>query len=393
MRGRAGADGSAAGGPGADRYLIALTPAGAGFLSLFSPGLLVAAVTRQRLLIALSVAAGLMLLANALLAWLAVRTVAIDVRAPDTATVGHPLPIRLKLDGRRPVECVAGIDGATRPWIAATVPATGEVEVIPEHRGVVDRVGVRLQTAAPFGLTAWVRSVSVPLARRLHVGPPALAVDLPVELRPSAVAAAAGADPAEPVGLREYAFGDPLRDVHWPAVARSGRLVVKDRSRVSTSQTVAVFVDVDPGAETARVDEALGRARSVMEQLLASGFQIELTTVEPAASPASADATAGSITGAVVVGRVRPWWSPTGRRSTPAASGTETARRTVVTRRAVVERMAMVCGGRPDVASLAGVGRPGHDPRRTSNGEGPSGLAWAELTVTTEELRWRWPHH
>jgi hypothetical protein len=106
-----------------------------------------------------------------------------------------------------------------------------------------------------------------------------------------------------------------------------------------------------------------------------------------------ADATAGSITGAVVVGRVRPWWSPTGRRSTPAASGTETARRTVVTRRAVVERMAMVCGGRPDVASLAGVGRPGHDPGRTSNGEGPSGLAWAELTVTTEELRWRWPHH
>jgi uncharacterized protein (DUF58 family) len=376
--------------------MLALTPAGAGFLSLFSPGLLVAAVTGQRLLIALSIGAGMLVAVNAVAAWLAVRGVEIHLRGPATATVGEPVPIRVVLDGRRPLRCVIGVEGATRPWAPAIVPATGDVLVVPSHRGLIERIETRIQSPVPLGLTAWVRAVPATLAWPIHVGPPAVPVVLPVDLRASMSAPSAAADPSEPAGLRDYASGDPVRDIHWPAVARTGKLVVKDRSR--TVDLASVQVTIDAGVEgngsadgdyRVALDGVLGRARSVVEQLLTAGYRINLVTVEPADQGPDPVARAGSPNGAVMRWR--------DRRQQPLPVVAVAVSGPILSWEAIATRLALACAGRPDLvatatsgtgASMAGeLAAAGRAPA-----PGPAGPAGrAELVITPGELRWHWP--
>jgi uncharacterized protein (DUF58 family) len=45
-------------------------------------------------------------------------------------------------------------------------------------------------------------------------------------------------DPASVVGVRDYVAGDPLSAIHWPATARSQRLVVKEHERGESRDTI-----------------------------------------------------------------------------------------------------------------------------------------------------------
>lgn len=261
-----------------DAHRFALTPTGAGVLSLFLPGVVVAAVLRHPLLMAVSIGAGLALLVNTVAARYLVGSLAISVRGPVTATVGEPCPVTVGLDRRRPLECLVAVTGGVRSWHAALAPDRGEVLVGFEERGVVERIGIRVQTSAPLGLLACVRSATVGLDGPIHVGP--RRVEIALQGQASGGRALLSPSGDEASGLRPYVVGDSPRDIHWPAVARTGQMIVRERTETLDRGELEVVVDSSDSVSGPDFDALLGRARSALEQLLVAGWQVRLTVAD-----------------------------------------------------------------------------------------------------------------
>lgn len=79
--------------------------------------------------------------------------------------------------------------------------------------------------------------------------------------------------------MREYQIGDDLRRIHWPSVARRGRLMI--RQDESARRSVAtVFLDTRVGAfghaYTPGFERAVSVAASVGSHLARSGFELRL---------------------------------------------------------------------------------------------------------------------
>jgi hypothetical protein len=261
-------------GGAAGRYRFHLTPFGAGLFSLCFPGVVIAVASHQVILLAITIGAGLLLVTDAVVGRWLLSLVRVSASGPTSATPGRPVDLSVELQADRSVELDLEVPRvlSLQPALA---PGRGRVTVSPERRGVVDRLLVRIGTDAPLGLVAVARAVTTVLARPLHVGQ----VADPVPLLP--VPATVGHRPAgtgEPIGLRPYAVGDSPREVHWPAVARTGTLLVRDRR--SDGRAGQVEVVVSPG-DPSIVDQLAGWTSSVVDQLLAAGCRVVLTTVEP----------------------------------------------------------------------------------------------------------------
>ena len=259
-----------------NRYRLALTPSGAGVLTLFFPGLLVAVASAQQALVALSLGAAIVLGANALWVLLSLRSLSVEIGGPVTATTGASVPLTVVVAGPRRLECGLGLEGGVRTWLPAQLPGQGEVRWRAERRGVLDRVTVRIQSSVPLGLTAVVRRLEVPLGLPIHIAPPAQVVSLPIELAGEDRADLA-AGRSDPVGLRPYQAGDGGRDIHWPTVARTATMMVKDRGQAVAGAELTVMVVVNRPDD---VEQVLGWARGALERLLQAGYDIKLTTLE-----------------------------------------------------------------------------------------------------------------
>jgi len=269
-------------------------------LTLCFPGLLVSAASGQRALMALSLGAALVLGANAVWALVALRSFTVTVKGPAAVTVGSAVPLTVAVDGAHRLEGALGVRGGVRHWVPAQMPGEGVVLWRARDRGVVDRIIVRLQSSIPLGLAAVVREVTVAPPTPVHAAPPAEPVVLasvPTTERGSGadgappegaagdhgapdgrLLMAVGLGPGDPVGLRPYVPGDPGRDVHWPTVARTGALMVRERPPglgIPPEVTVVVRAGDDTGA-----DRAAGRARGAAEQLLQAGYAVRIDSVE-----------------------------------------------------------------------------------------------------------------
>lgn len=268
-----------------DRYRYSLTPAGAGVVTLVVPGLLVALATQQRPLVAISLGAAIVLAVDAVWTRRSVRRPTLSASGPTTATVGSEFGLRLECRTDHRLECLVGVRSAVRAWIPAVLPVAGEVAMVAARRGVIDHADVQLQTSVPFGLLACTRTMRVALVSPVHVEPRRLPVSLPPMAVIDPMTHAYRGD--EPVGLRPYAIGDSPRDVHWPSVARTGSMVVRDRRRTAAGTELDVVIETfDPDCDLPLM---LGQASSALEQLLASGYHIRLVTVE--ADPAGGSPT------------------------------------------------------------------------------------------------------
>lgn len=167
--------------------------------------------------------------------------------------------------GAEPAQAVAvGILGRLRAAMAcagATVvpshpgPAAESAVTVPvptQRRGLWTMEPPALWLLDPFGLVCWP-AVSGPA---LHVVVcPDPAAGTAALLPPLARAGVAGGDMGERrvvagggdelAGLRAYVPGDRLHRLHWPALARSGELVVRDFVELQDNRVV-LFVDVRP---------------------------------------------------------------------------------------------------------------------------------------------------
>lgn len=273
-----------------ERWRYALTPAGAGVMSLFLPGVVLAAVSGQMLLLAVSIGAGLALMSNVIVARYYGRQLTVSARGPVSATVDEPFSVELAVGGGRRMECVLAVDDAAQETIAVSVPAEGDVWMRLPRRGLVRQLNVGLVTALPLGLASCTRMCRVDLAQPISVAPRPVGTALPEQSTEGGMKKSGG---GEPVGVRPYLAGDPRRNVHWPTVARTGTMMVMDRGGEEAVGRVGVVVDSrlarEQSAELAEsvgsaesddLDDLLGRARSILEQLLDRGYDVDLTTVE-----------------------------------------------------------------------------------------------------------------
>jgi uncharacterized protein (DUF58 family) len=155
-----------------------------------------------------------------------------------------------------------------------------------DRRGIFALRGLRLWCCDSFGL----------IAQRVATGPRATIIVHPVptvvELRDDVLRGDAGteANPSLPVssfpkrdsfgdfsGIRDYVPGDRLRLLWWPALARSGDLMVRDFED-SGSHQVHVVADVRGLIGETGCERVLATVAGVALQVLAQGSVVELST-------------------------------------------------------------------------------------------------------------------
>jgi uncharacterized protein (DUF58 family) len=92
--------------------------------------------------------------------------------------------------------------------------------------------------------------------------------------------------------MRQYQTGDDLRRIHWPSVARTGELMIR-QDESSRRSTALILVDTREGALGRAHDPAFERAvssaASVGVLLCRSGFSLLLATAGSPAAPVTED--------------------------------------------------------------------------------------------------------
>ncbi len=83
----------------------------------------------------------------------------------------------------------------------------------------------------------------------------------------------------ELAGVRPYQAGDRLRLLHWPAMARTGELMVRDFEAAGPRQ-VTVVVDTRVGLGDLAVERSVAAAAGVGLEILGRGAQLDLWTID-----------------------------------------------------------------------------------------------------------------
>ncbi|MFV0524327.1 MAG: DUF58 domain-containing protein [Acidimicrobiales bacterium] len=248
------------------------TPLGVGMLVLIVPGLFSSLFTGQVAVVAPLIGAAALVVLDLALARPVFRGLEVQVDAPASSYEHQPSNLDLTVTTRRPVRLLATIAGRREP-VALVSPGTVRVTVDPGERGLVDRVQVVLQARPALGLVGATASVIVPLHRPMAVAP----IPAAQAIRAMGTASETSGRDDEPVGVRPYVPGDSQRDIHWPTVARSRTLMVRERSRHRAAERVTVVVG---GINGPCPGDRLAAARRIVESVLDTGGRVMLSTVE-----------------------------------------------------------------------------------------------------------------
>jgi uncharacterized protein (DUF58 family) len=215
---------------------------------------------------------------------------------PSDATAGLPLDVGVRASSRvrirptspsgpesfvGPCAGVADLFATRRTRVAGAGDGPRDsLVLLPERRGVHDRLVLDVASAAPFGLLWWRKTLVVELTRPLLVGP---RLGEPFEL-PRGARDSAGDGPIAvpapigvPRGVRPYRPGDHRRFVHWPATAHSGQLMVREME-APAAQPVTVEVRLPVDEEAA--EKIAERALATVVALVDRGISVLLATTE-----------------------------------------------------------------------------------------------------------------
>ena len=220
-----------------------------------------------------------MLLVASVAPAIALRRVTVSVDGPRDGTARRPVTLNVRVSGRGALRmrCVS----PPGPWSSAALPAEGDIEVLPERRGVLEEVVVELRSSAPLGLVPWRRIERSRLPHPVDIGP--MPIDTEVQLRRGRVSGSGdtttqGFAEDDVRGARDYVPGDPLRLIHWPATARTGELMVKELEAPARAG-IAVIVDLT-SRDRDENEDAAGRAAGIALGALRNGIPVTLLTAE-----------------------------------------------------------------------------------------------------------------
>jgi uncharacterized protein (DUF58 family) len=101
--------------------------------------------------------------------------------------------------------------------------------------------------------------------------------------------------------MRQYQQGDDLRRIHWPSVARSGDLMIR-QDESSRRSSALVFVDTRMGtvgqAHSAAFEKAISVAASIGVLMARSGFTLHVASADAQPIPVSEEGFLDTLTGA-----------------------------------------------------------------------------------------------
>ena len=100
--------------------------------------------------------------------------------------------------------------------------------------------------------------------------------------------------------MRQYQQGDDLRRIHWPSVARSGELMIR-QDESSRRSNALLFVDTRMGsigqAHSAAFERAISAAASIGVLMARSGFSLKIATAETRPAPVTEEGFLDTLTG------------------------------------------------------------------------------------------------
>lgn len=227
---------------------------------------------------------------------LATKALRIERIAPKSVHIGETVTVEIVLWSERklkrplvtieddvPKRLAPGGVGLSLPVAPAyDLPVRTMYQFAPQKRGRFKWKNLRVTATDALGLTT--KTIEYPgESTEIVVVPVAIPVN--IELPSSAgwgiseaVAGQAAGSGIEPRGIREYAYGDSLRHVHWASSARTGRLQVKEFQ--AGSQGAASFVlqrtrgtDVGDG-NVSSLDAICGHVLYLAEIMLRQGINV-----------------------------------------------------------------------------------------------------------------------
>lgn len=105
---------------------------------------------------------------------------------------------------------------------------------------------------------------------------------------------------AEFYTMREYVQGDDLRRIHWPSVARTGLLMIRQDESTRRSSAI-VFLDTRQSAlgsvGSPGFERAVSVAATLSRALVRAGFALRLATADAAATPVTEEVMLESLAG------------------------------------------------------------------------------------------------
>jgi uncharacterized protein (DUF58 family) len=204
-------------------------------------------------------------------------------RARSDGWLGSP---RTRPDRHQRARDRRSVSGArSLPGLRPGAHATLSIAVPTRTRGLVTLSGVGVWCQDPFGL----------MARRITVAPPAHVIVYPAPAEMSRDERVPGAHPLgrgpsptagtthalsgdELSGLRPYEPGDRLTRLHWPSLARSGELVVREFVEPRAG-SLSLLVDLRPSAHVGdSIEKTIARAAGYGIAALEKGLTVELCT-------------------------------------------------------------------------------------------------------------------
>ena len=256
----------------ARRIQVRPTRVGLGFTLLLVAVLLAAVNSGNNLLyVVLAGQLAILVLSN-LLAEMNLRGLELHRRLPPEIHAGQAAPGACVLVNRRKrlgawTVHIEELDGGEAHGLVLYLPpgqeAPASVRWRLPRRGLQTLGRVRLWSEHPFGLVR--RSLDLSLPAEVLVFP------APGEVRaatPDLVAGSTREDlrhrgrEGDFQSLRPYQAGDPLRDLHWPTTARTGRPMVVERAAAGSPE-VLIRVEDEVGA---RWERALSRAAGEIDR-------------------------------------------------------------------------------------------------------------------------------
>ena len=161
----------------------------------------------------------------------------------------------------------------------------GQFVLGPTSMWVTDPFGlarIRIESAAPGHLVVYPRVEDV-TASEMALRGAGRGESKARELHRSA---------AEFYTMREYVFGDDLRRIHWPSVARTGHLMIRQDEATRRSAST-IFLDnraVTLGSTgSPGFERAVSVAASIGRGLAKAGFSLHLATIDSSSEPVSED--------------------------------------------------------------------------------------------------------
>lgn len=253
---------------------------------------------------------GIGILALPLCAWIEIRRRGHDVRVdrsvtPALAHAGHPVTIGLEInnDGRARTPLLLLEDrlpwelaGRARFAVQGIEPRgvrTTEVTVRPRRRGRYKVGPVEISVLDPFGLVR--RSFTATNVSDFLVYPRIEPLAMPRDrgeqrsLAVSALRQPTGARGEDFYTLREYVDGDDLRKVHWPATARTEKVMIRQEETPWHTRATVLLDDRDSAHSKsgASFDRAVEVAASVCDLYNKAGYSYRFAAAKEPGFPAA----------------------------------------------------------------------------------------------------------